>query len=156
MATDDDVSRMSPSPATYASNRIPLAIEWAHCDPAGIVWNPRYFEFFDTGTWRLFEAVLAMPRQALNERYGIIGFAAVEAGANFTIPLKFGDAAELETAVTEFARSSVALRHRIFKNGKLAVEGQERRVWAIRDPADPARIRTRPMPPEVIERFTVK
>lgn len=140
----------------YASNRIPLAIEWAHCDPAGIVWNPRFFEFFDTGAWRLFEAVLGVPRAELNARYGILGIAVVEAGANFIVPLKFGDAAELETTATEFGRSSFALRHRVFKNGKLALEGQERRVWAVRHPDDPSRIRTTPVPPEIIKRFAAK
>ncbi len=39
---------------SYARNVLPLSIEWAHCDPAGIIWNPRVFEFFDTGTWTLF------------------------------------------------------------------------------------------------------
>jgi 4-hydroxybenzoyl-CoA thioesterase len=33
-------------------------IEWGHCDPAGIVFNSRFFEFFDWGTWMLFEGAL--------------------------------------------------------------------------------------------------
>ncbi len=140
---------------TYKSNRISIGIEWAHCDPAGIVWNPRFFEFFDTGTWRLFEAVLDLPRADLNTHYGIVGFAAVEAGANFLIPLKFGDTAELETGIAEFGRSSFSLRHQMFRNGKLAIEAREKRVWAVRHPDDPSRIRTTPIPADVIERFTV-
>lgn len=139
----------------YASSRMPLAIEWAHCDPAGIVWNPHFFTFFDTGTWRLFEKVLGVPRAQLNARYGLLGLALVEAGANFTAPLAFGDEAELETTVTEFRRSSFAVRHRISKNGKLAVEAEEKRVWAVAHPVDPTRIATKPIPPEVIERFTL-
>ena len=140
----------------FVSNRLPLAIEWAHCDPAGIVWNPRFFEFFDTGTWRLFETALALPRSELNERYGLIGFALVEAGANFKIPLKFGDSAELETSIKEFGRSSFTLSQRIYKGDKLAIEGEEKRVWATAHPSDPQRIATKPIPPDVIERFTLK
>ncbi|MBV9557467.1 MAG: acyl-CoA thioesterase [Pseudolabrys sp.] len=139
---------------TYRSNRITFGIEWAHCDPAGIVWNPRFFEFFDTGTWRLFEAVLAMPRGELNSHYGIVGFALVEAGSNFMIPLKFGDSAELASSIAEFGRSSFSMTHKIFKNGKLALEGREKRVWAVRHPTDPSRIRTSPIPADVIERFS--
>ena len=30
-------------------------IEWSDCDPAGIIFYPRYFEIFDTGTTALFE-----------------------------------------------------------------------------------------------------
>jgi 4-hydroxybenzoyl-CoA thioesterase len=141
---------------TYASNRIPLAIEWAHCDPAGIVWNPRFFEFFDTGSWRLFEKVLGVPRAELNKRYGILGLALAESGANFTAPLAFGESAELESEVIEFRRSSFSVRHRIYKGERVAIEGLEKRVWAIPHPDDPQRMTTKPIPPEVIERFTVK
>jgi 4-hydroxybenzoyl-CoA thioesterase len=141
---------------TYASNSFPIAIEWAHCDPAGIVWNPRFFEFFDTGAWRLFETVLGVPRAELNTRYGLVGIAVVEAGANFMIPLKFGDTAELETTLTEFGRTSFALRYRVHKDGKLALEGQERRVWAAAHPDDPLRLHALPVPPEVIEAFRKK
>ena len=30
-------------------NRRTVRIEWAHCDPAGIVYYPRYFEMFEIG-----------------------------------------------------------------------------------------------------------
>ncbi len=138
------------------SHRIPLAIEWAHCDPAGIVWNPRFFEFFDTGTWRLFEAVLGVPRQDINRQFGILGIALVESGATFKTPLKYGDKAELESEVTEFRRSSFDVRHRIYKGETLAVEGLERRVWAVWDADDLQRVRAAPVPSEVIERFARK
>ena len=34
-------------------------IEWSDCDPAGIIFYPRYFEIFDTGTTALFERALS-------------------------------------------------------------------------------------------------
>ena len=92
----------------YRSNRITLDIEWAHCDPAGIVWNPRFFEFFDTGTWRLFETVLGVPRAELNARYDLLGLALVSAGATFTSPLKFGDQASLKQRSSNFAAAASA------------------------------------------------
>ncbi len=141
---------------TYASHRMPVSVEWAHCDPAGIVWNPHFFEFFDTGTWLLFETVLGIPRQNLNAHLGILGLALVESGANFKVPLKYGDQAELESTVTEFRRATFDVRHRIYKEGELALEGQERRVFAARHPDDPLRMRALTIPPEIIERFTLK
>jgi 4-hydroxybenzoyl-CoA thioesterase len=138
---------------TYASHRMPIAIEWAHCDPAGIIWNPRVFEFFDTGTWRLFEAALGIPRHDLNARLGIIGLALVESGANFKAPLRYGDQAELETTLVEFRRSTFDVRHRIFKDDALAVEGNERRVFAAPHPDDPLRMRALPIPAEVAGKF---
>ena len=38
-------------------NRRTVRIEWGDCDPAGIVFYPRYFAMFDASTSFLFEAV---------------------------------------------------------------------------------------------------
>ena len=37
-----------------------LTIEWGQCDPAGIVFNARFFEMFDISTWLLFETALGV------------------------------------------------------------------------------------------------
>lgn len=137
----------------YARNTLPLPIEWAHCDPVGIVWNPHIFEFFDTGTWTLFQTALGVPRARINAHFGILGLALAESGASFMAPLAFGDQAEIESEVVEFRRSSFSVAHRIVKNGKLAVDGLEKRVWAIPHPDDPQRMTTKPIPDEVIEKF---
>jgi 4-hydroxybenzoyl-CoA thioesterase len=138
------------------SHSLAIDIEWAHCDPAGIVWNPHFFEFFDTGTWLLFQQVLGVPRQKLMGHYDILGIPLVEAGANFLAPLKFGDRAELISAASEFRRSSFTISHKLYKNGKLAVDGQEIRVWAGRHPDDAARMRATAIPGDVLERFGSK
>ena len=115
---------------SFRSNRIEFEVEWGDCDPAKIVWNPRFFELFDRGTWALFQTVLGVPRQNLATHFGIASIPLVEAGAQFMVPLKFGDAAELVSRPTYFRRASFAISHQIFKSGKLAVDGLETRVWA--------------------------
>ncbi len=55
--------------------------------------------------------------------------------------------------MSEFRRSSFDVQHRLMVGGELAVEGSETRVWATRDKDDPSRIRSKPIPAEVIERF---
>ena len=37
-------------------SRMDIRVEWAHCDPATIVYNPHYFDWMDRGVHRLFEA----------------------------------------------------------------------------------------------------
>jgi 4-hydroxybenzoyl-CoA thioesterase len=140
----------------YFIHRRPLTIEWGHCDPAGIVFNARFFEYFDWGTWTLFGAALGMPNGEWPKHYGIIGIPLVESGADFKAPLAFGDVAELASTVSAFRRSSFDVEHRITIDGRLAVEGRETRVWSGRDPADPSRIRSVPIPAEVIGRFTLR
>ncbi len=69
-------------------------------------------------------------------------------------PLRsFEDELTIESTVLEFGRSSFQIRHRLLKNSDLAVEGFETRVWAVRHPNDPQRLRSEPIPPEVIARF---
>jgi 4-hydroxybenzoyl-CoA thioesterase len=131
------------------SNRIPLRIEWGHCDPAGIVYNPRFFEWFDIGAWTLVQAALGVPRNELSSRFGIIGLPLVEAGANFKSALKFGDDAELVSTVIDLGRSSISVQHHIYKGDAVAVDGLEKRVWAGPHPDDPSRMRAIPIPDEV-------
>ena len=130
-----------------------MTIEWGHCDPAGIVFNSRFFEFFDHSTWLLFEAALGVKPQDLARTFGVIGIPLVDARANFLRPAKFGDAIEIASRVAEFRRSSFEVEHRISVGRALAVEGGETRVWAARSKDDPEKIAAIPIPAEVIARF---
>lgn len=130
-----------------------MMIEWGHCDPAGIVFNSRFFEFFDHSTWLLFDAALGVKPPDLAPTYGILGLPLVDARADFKRPAKFGDTVEIASRVSEFRRSSFDVEHRITVNGELAVEGSETRVWAARAKDDPEKIGAVAIPPEVIARF---
>jgi 4-hydroxybenzoyl-CoA thioesterase len=130
-----------------------LTIAWGDCDPAGIVFNPRFFEFFDTSTWLLFEAALGVKPQDLSGTYGIMGVPLVDARANFLKAVKFGDVVEIASRVTRFGRSSLAVEHRLSVGGELHTEGNETRVWAGKDPADPDKIQSFPIPDEVKAKF---
>jgi 4-hydroxybenzoyl-CoA thioesterase len=130
-----------------------ITIEWGHCDPAGIVFNPRFFEFFDRNTWMLFEAALDVKPPDLATRFGILGIPLVDARANFLKPAKFGDTIEIASRVSEFRRSSFDVEHIITLNGERAVEGGETRVWAGRHKDDPEKMASVTIPPEVIAKF---
>ena len=142
---------MPPMPK-FSSKR-QFTIEWGYCDPAGIVFNARFFEFFDWGTWMLFEAALGVKPHELGPTYGIVGIPLVDSGARFIVPARFGDVLEQTSRVSEFRRSSFDVEHHLFVHGTLAVEGKETRVWAARDTADPSKIKSQPIPPEVTARF---
>jgi 4-hydroxybenzoyl-CoA thioesterase len=130
-----------------------LTIEWGQCDPAGIVFNPRFFEIFDASSWLLFEAALGVKPQELAAAYGIIGIALVDARASFLKPVKFGDTVEITSRVSEFRRSSFDVEHRLSVSGELAVEGGETRVWAVHDKANPDKIAAVAIPSEVVAKF---
>ena len=128
-------------------------IEWCDCDPAGIIFYPRYFEIFDTSTTALIERVLGMNKFAYLKAYDFAGHPVVETRARFRQPTRFGDDISIETKLVECGESTLKLEHRISKGGALAVEGFERRVWAKRDAGDPWRIKKQPIPAEVVARL---
>jgi 4-hydroxybenzoyl-CoA thioesterase len=130
-----------------------FAIEWGHCDPAGIVFNARFFEFFDRSAWLMFEAALGVPPHELSKVYDIVGIPLVGSEAKFSFPLKFGDAVDSESRISEIRRSSFDMEHRLFVGTTLAVEGLEKRVWAGKHPDDSSRMKARAIPDEVIAKF---
>ncbi len=126
-----------------------VTIEWGDCDPAGIVFYPRYFAFFDASTAHLFGAV-GLKKIDLLKKYDAVGFPMVDTRAQFKIPSKYGDEVVIETTVTEFRKSSFDIKHRLLKDGVEAIECTETRVWVGKDPENPDKIKSRPIPEEVI------
>jgi 4-hydroxybenzoyl-CoA thioesterase len=134
-------------------SRWQFRIEWGHCDPAGIVFNSRFFEFFDWGTWTLFEKALGVRPPALAETFGIIGLPLVYSRARFLAPVRFGDVVVLTSQVNEFRSARFGVEHRLMLGDMLAVEGRETRVWATSDPADASRIKPLAVPEHIVARF---
>jgi 4-hydroxybenzoyl-CoA thioesterase len=132
-----------------------FTVEWGHCDPAGIVFNSRFFEFFDWSSWLLFEQALGVRPSDLGPTFGIVGIPLVDAKARFLKPAHFNDVADIASEVTAFRRSSFDVTHHISIGGQLAVEGHETRVWAAQDPNDAVKLKGIPIPAAVIERFQV-
>ena len=131
-------------------NRRDVEIEWGDCDAAGIVFYPRYFAMFDASTAYLLEAALGMKKIAWTKKFGIVGIPMVDTGAKFIVPSRYGDIITIETTATAIRRSSFDIAHRVLKDGKLAIEAHETRVWTGRDPDDPSRIKAVAMPAEVV------
>jgi 4-hydroxybenzoyl-CoA thioesterase len=148
-----DSSRFPARRRALLVNRRTIRIEWGDCDPAGIVFFPRYFQYFDTSTTALFERALGMTKYEFLRAYDIIGYPMVDTRARFLEASKFGDEAVIETSVAEIKRSSFNIVHRLMRHGELAVEGLETRVWVGRDPNDSSKMKSKPIPADVIARL---
>ena len=130
-------------------NRRTIRIEWGDCDPAGIVFYPRYFAWCDACSAALFEAA-GFLRGDLVTRQGM-AIPLVDTRSRFLIPSRFGDELTVETTITRFGRSSFDVQHRILKGTDLAVECSETRVWARIDPTGAERLKSQPIPEAVIQ-----
>jgi 4-hydroxybenzoyl-CoA thioesterase len=135
------------------TNKRNVRIVWGDCDPAGIVFYPRYFEMFDTSTTALFERALGMTKFQFVKAYDSVGYPMVDTRARFLLPTRYGDDVVIETEIVEIKRSSFEIRHRLTKDGALAVEGFETRVWVGRDPNDLDKIKAKPLPDEMVAKL---
>jgi 4-hydroxybenzoyl-CoA thioesterase len=137
-------------------NRRSVAIEWGDCDPAGIVFYPRYFAMFDASTAALFAAALGYDKFAMRQRFAIVGIPIVETAARFVIPSRYGETVTIESGISRFGRTSFGVAHRLLRGADLAIEASETRVWTAADPNDPGRIGGVPIPAEVINALSIE
>ncbi|WP_265519275.1 acyl-CoA thioesterase [Nitratireductor luteus] len=134
-----------------------MMVEWGDCDPAGIVYYPRYFEFFDANTNSLLADALGMQKPDILRRFKVAGWPMVDCQAKFATPISFGQQVTIATDVVRIGRSSITLSHRVTsRSGALAVEGNDTRVWIGRDENDPSKIHSIPIPCEVTQRLGAK
>jgi 4-hydroxybenzoyl-CoA thioesterase len=127
-----------------------VRIAWGDCDPAGIIFYPRYFEIFDASTALLFEAALGITKFQMFRTLPFSGFPLVRTHARFLKPTRFGDDVTVESSI-DFGRSSFEIEHRITLNGETCAECLEKRVWVVRD-AD-GRLKSARVPEDVLAKF---
>jgi 4-hydroxybenzoyl-CoA thioesterase len=134
-------------------NRRDVQIQWGDCDPANIVYYPRYFAMFDDSTSTLFE-VAGFSKQDLVRKSGLVGIPMVDTRSKFYIPSTYGDWITIETRIESIKRSSFEVKHSVYKGEALAIEGFETRVLVGRDPVNPDKLKSAPFPPEMVAKFT--
>jgi 4-hydroxybenzoyl-CoA thioesterase len=137
---------------TTFSNSRQVRIEWGDCDPAGIVFYPRYFEIFDASTAALFERALDMSKIRQLAHFDFAGYPLVRTRARFIRPTRFGDDVVVDTTIG-FGRSSFDIEHRLTHNGHTCVECSEKRVWVVRD--ESGRLKSHPVPEAVLVKFGI-
>jgi 4-hydroxybenzoyl-CoA thioesterase len=127
-----------------------VRIEWGDCDPAGIIFYPRYFQIFDASTAILFETALGMSKFEMFRKLPFTGFPLVRTNARFLRPTRFGDEVTVESTIA-FGRSSFDVTHRLSLKNELCAECAEKRVWTVRDAH--GKLTSHPVPDEVLQKF---
>lgn len=126
-------------------------IEWGQCDPAGIVFAPRYMDMFAESTILLFEAAGLPRKRDMLREMGVAGFPLVDLSARFLRPSSYGDVVTIEADAPLFGNASFTIAHRIRLGEGLCVEGTEKRVWTIR--GEDGGLKAAPVPADVRARF---
>jgi len=110
------------------SNALTVKVRWSESDPAGIVFYPRFFEWFDLGTEGLFES-LGLPWTEMFPAERIVGVPIVESGARFASPVRYGDEVRIQTTVSEVREKTFRVEHEVSVDERRCATGFEVRAW---------------------------
>jgi 4-hydroxybenzoyl-CoA thioesterase len=105
-----------------------IPVEFNHCDPAGIVFYPRYFEMTNSVTENFFADVVgrSYARMTMHDGNGV---PAARIEADFRAPSRLGDRLDFTLDVTGLGRSSVTLAIAARNAGALRIEARLILVW---------------------------
>jgi 4-hydroxybenzoyl-CoA thioesterase len=124
-------------------HRAVIPVSFGDCDPAGIVYYPNHFRWFDA----TFHAMLrdrAGGHAAICARLGAIGLGLMDCGGTFRAPANDGDLLELAAHVVEWRDKTLRIAYEGRIGDRLVVEGFELRGVFIREDG---RLRAAPVAP---------
>jgi YbgC/YbaW family acyl-CoA thioester hydrolase len=105
----------------------PVQLRWGECDPAGIIFYPTYFLWFDAAAWNMFAQVGYHARRMRAEH---LAMPLVAAGCEFKHPAEQEDRCEVRSRIARWGGKSFVLAHEVVRvDGTLLATGSETRVW---------------------------
>jgi 4-hydroxybenzoyl-CoA thioesterase len=133
-----------------------VRVRFGDCDPAGIVYFPRFFHFFHEAMESWFDDVLQVPYAGLIQGRKL-GFPAVHTEADFAAPCAFGDEIAVEQRVVGLGRTSLRFAYRVRAHGDPAapvrLTGATVCVVMDLDPQRPSFRRPVELPPDLRARI---
>jgi YbgC/YbaW family acyl-CoA thioester hydrolase len=132
-------------------NTVEQKIMWGDLDSLGIVFYPRYYEWFD-GSGHLFFESLDMNLNDLVEKRKI-GFGLVQTGCRYFKPARYHEIIRITTCIEDLTGKIIQLNHRITlaSDDTLVVEGFEKRICM--DLSDMDHIRAMQIPEDLVEKM---
>jgi 4-hydroxybenzoyl-CoA thioesterase len=129
-----------------------VPVRWGDVDAAGIVFYPRFFEWYDLGCEALF-AALGLPWPELFPAHGIVGVPIVESGSRFPSPARYGDTLEIRALVAWVKAKTFRMEYEIAVDGRLCAAGFEVRAWVKRPTSPGEPLHAQPIPEDVARRL---
>lgn len=124
--------------------RIDLRVDFGDCDPAGIVFYPNFYRWFDRATHQMFRDV-GYTFFGLKDQ-GFVAWPLVDTGAKFLSPCSAGDDLSLYSGVSEWGRKTFRISHQIKRGEELLVDGFELRILGQAAPDNPRKLRAVEIP----------
>lgn len=104
----------------------PQKVLFKHCDPAGIVFYPRYFEMLNDAVEAMFNDVLKWPFEEIHRQQAV---PTVAMDIQFKAPSRHGDLLTLQITVEAIGGSSLSLRTRAISDEQTRFEVRHTLVY---------------------------
>ncbi|WP_414708509.1 acyl-CoA thioesterase [Ramlibacter sp.] len=124
-------------------------IRFGDCDPAGIVFFPRYHRWMDAASLNFFMAQGVPPWHELEHTRGIVGTPLLEHHARFVKSATYGERLTITTSIVEWRPKVFLQKHVVMRGDDLICESTETRIFVVRDEKDRRRIRAIPVPEDI-------
>lgn len=128
-----------------------IRIEWGHCDPARIVYNPNYYDWMEGGLLALLSAAGFDLATMIAKDADFRGTPLVRGDASFMAPARAGDLIVHHVEVSRWGTKSFDLKHQFTLGDITLLEGSQTRVWARANPDIPSSLAAVPVPDAVKE-----
>ena len=104
-----------------------IRIEFNHCDPAGIVFYPRYYEMINAVCENFFREVVG---RSFAEMVGQVqGVPTVRIETDFQAPSRLGDLLDFQLTIRRLGETSATFRVTAFGAGQLRLAALLTLVW---------------------------
>jgi len=126
-----------------------IRVEWGHCDPARIVYNPNFYDWMEGGLLALLSVTGFDLATMIANDPDFRGTPLVRGDASFMAPARVGDLIEHHVEVSRWGGKSFDLSHRFTLGETTLLEGSQTRVWGRASPDNPASLAAVPVPDAV-------
>src|SRR3954470_16810243 len=92
------------------SGRFACEVYWGDCDPAGIIFYPTYFRWFDAATWAFFASVGYSAKRMRAEH---LAMPLVAADCQFKAPAGQEDRADVRSKIARWGGKSFLIQHEV-------------------------------------------
>ena len=109
--------------------KLDIHVEWGHCDPARIVFNPNFFIWMESGMDRLFSVAYRPMAEMVQEDTNYRGVPLLNTQANFQKPAKVGETITLTTQISRWGKTSFDIDYRFTRGDDVLCTATQTRDW---------------------------
>lgn len=129
-------------------------VHWGNCDPAGIIFYPTYYQWFDAASWAFFDAVGYSAKRMRTEHRAM---PLVATDCQFKHPAEQADRCEVHSRIARWGGKSFVVAHDVVRSdGVLLATGSETRVWGRYESGPGSPLRGQPIGDELKSLFRAR